>query len=434
VTVIDVAAGVARPDLTVVVKGDRIAAVGPHATTRIRAGAPTIDGTGKFLVPGFWDMHIHVTDNDTWPVLLRHGVTGVRHMFSLNHGIPDPKADPTKGPVRPRVVAASHMLDGKGSRIPFPFSGRILKADTADEARTQVRELKKLGNDFVKVYSMLTPEAYLAALREAKALDMAVAGHLPYLLSAAQASDAGQRTIEHLDGVDAVCSPGEARHLAKLADFAAGKTKDPHTAWRVTLEAQETFDPKVAAGAFAKFVKNDTWHVPTLVQLRGLSNLGDREILAAAAEKQLPPLVKFLWKREFEKDGVRLPNGLRWYTQQDLRDLKQLVDGEVKLVGRMHKAGVSILAGTDWPSPLVLPGVALHDELELFVRAGMTPAEALRTATLNPAKCLKRDKDLGAVESGRCADLVLLTADPLKDIRNTRTVDAVWVGGRRAER
>jgi imidazolonepropionase-like amidohydrolase len=100
----------------------------------------------------------------------------------------------------------------------------------------------------------------------------------------------------------------------------------------------------------------------------------------------------------------------------------------------MHKAGVSILAGTDWPSPLVFPGASLHDELELFVRAGMTPAEALRTVTINPAKCLKREKDLGSVEAGRYADLVLLAADPIRDIRNTRTVEAVWVGGRRADR
>jgi imidazolonepropionase-like amidohydrolase len=440
VTVIDVAAGVARPDLTVVVKGDRIAAVGPAATTRVPDGASKIDGSGKFLVPGFWDMHIHVTAEETWPVLVRYGVTGVRHMYSLYHGVPDPKADLTKGPVRPRVFAASYMLDGTLTRIPFPFKARILTADTAADAADRVRELKKLGNAFVKVYSMLPAEAYFAALKEAKEQNLRVAGHVPYVLSAGQASDAGQWTIEHLDGVDAACSPNEARYLAKLADFAAAKLTDENqnTAWRVSLEAQSTYDPQVAAAAFAKFVKNETWHVPTLVQLRGLSILDDPKIPTAEAEKQLPSLIQFLWKREIKDGAVRLTNGRREYKQQDLRDLKQLVEGEIKLVGHMHKAGVQILAGTDWPSPLVFPGESLHDEMELFVRAGMTPAEALRTTTINPAKCLKQEKDLGknlgAIEEEYYADLVLLKANPLKDIRNTRTVDAVWVGGRRAER
>jgi imidazolonepropionase-like amidohydrolase len=434
VTVIDVAAGVARPGLTVVVAGDRIAAVGPTATTLIPVGLPRADGTGKFLVPGFWDMHIHITDNETWPVLLRHGVTGVRHMFSLNIGVPDSKAERARGPVRPRIVAASHMLDGKESHIPFPFSVRVLKANKAAEAEERVRELKKHGDEFVKVYSMLPAEAYFAAVKEAKKQDLRVAGHVPYVLSVNQVSDAGQWTVEHLEGVDEACSPNEARYLAKLADFAAGKITDPHTGWKVALEAQESFDPQVAAATFARFVRNDTWHVPTLVQVRGLSILDDQEIPSKEAQKQLPLLVRFLWKREFLKDGVKLPNGRRFYSLQDLRDLKQFVEGEIKLVGLMHKAGVQILAGTDWPSPQVFPGESLHDELELFVRAGMTPAEALRTATINPAKCLNRETDLGSVETGHYADLVLLTADPLKDIRNTRTVDAVWVGGRRAER
>ena len=434
VTVIDVAAGVATPDLTVVVADGRIAAVGPTATTRLRAGVPTTDGAGKFLIPGLWDMHAHASDAKSWPVFLRHGVTGVRHMFSLTHGISELKADPARGAVRPRVVAASHMLDGERSRIPFPFSTRVFKADTAPAARARVRELKAAGNAFVKVQSRLPPEAYFAAVAEAKAVGLPVAGHLPYDVSAAQASDAGQHTLEHLEGVAAMCSPLEQRCLARLRGYASGEVTDPHTPWRVELEALEHFDPKIAAAGLQKFAANGTWNVPTLVQARGFARVADRDAVPAEAEKELPALVRFLWKREYEKNGVRLPNARRWYTWQDLHDLQRLSDGEVKLVGCLHRAGVPLLAGTDWPSPLVLAGEALHDELALFVQAGLTPAEALRTATVNPAKCLKMEQDIGAVEPGRCADLVLLGANPLADIRHTRAVEAVWVGGRRAER
>lgn len=225
VIVIDVSDGTARPAQTVVVKGDRIAAVGPSTTTRARDGALTVDGAGKFLIPGLWDMHAHVMEPGMKD-FLRHGVTGVRNMFNLIHEFPDPKTDPAK--VRPRLVVASHMLDGKGTRIPYPFKGRVLQADTAVEARKRVAELKTLRNAFVKVYSMLPAEAYFAAVAEAKEKGVTVAGHLPYEVSAAQASDAGQLTIEHLEGVAAMCSPLEKRCLARLRDVAAGKETDPH--------------------------------------------------------------------------------------------------------------------------------------------------------------------------------------------------------------
>lgn len=183
-----------------------------------------------------------------------------------------------------------------------------------------------------------------------------------------------------------------------------------------------------------KFVKNGTWHVPTLTQARGLARLGDPKAIDPATEKQLPDLVKALWTRKFEPNGVQLTTALRRYTWQDLKDRQKVLEKETELVGRMHAAGVGLLAGSDTPSPLVLAGESIHDELELFVKAGLSPADALRTATLNPAKCLKMEKDLGAIEAGRYADLVLLERNPLADIRHTRTIEAVWVGGRRVPR
>lgn len=360
-------------------------------------------------------------------------MTGVRHMFSFNHGVPDPKLATAPGPPRPRHVAATHVIDGTRTAIPFPFKTRVLQTDTASNARAQVHKLKEFGNAFVKVQSRLPPEAYFAAVAEAKELKLKLVGHLPHGVTAAQASAAGQYTIEHLGGVAAMCSPLEKRNTALLLKSVSAANPDPHLHWKLDLDAHETFDPKLAAPGFRTFVENGTWHTPTLVQTRGLTRLGDPKALDPEAEKRLSALAKFLWVRQFEPDGVRLPNGLRRYTWRELADLKRVLDREVKLVGLMHAVGVQLLAGTDTPSPLVVPGEALHDELELLVSAGLTPAEALRTATVNPAKCLNRESGLGTIEPGKAADLVLLSADPLQNIRRTRQIEAVWVGGRRVE-
>ncbi len=434
VTVVDVVAGRTKPNMTVAVRGERIVAVEPTGTVRVPDGAGVVDGTGQFLIPGLWDMHAHVAEEASAAEFLRYGVTGARHMFSLSAGVPDPKFASPPGAPRPRFVATSHMLDGTRTVIPFPLNFRVLRADTPEDARKQVRALKDLGVPFVKVYPMLPPEAYFAALAEAKAQGLPLVGHVPRGVTATRASAAGQYTIEHLDGVAAMCSPIEDRCAVRLRESVTAPNPDPHVHWKTELEALDAYDPAHAATGFRVFVENGTWHAPTLVQTRGLTRLDDPKALDPELEKKLPALAKFLWVRKFEPDGVRLVNGRRWYTHQDLAQLRRLLDGEIKLVGRMHAAGVQLLAGTDTPSPLVPPGASLHDELELFVRAGLTPAEALRTATVNPARCLKRTADLGTIEPGRYADLVLLTADPLADIRNTRAIGAVWVAGRKVPR
>ena len=431
VTVIDVVGGVARLGQTVVIDGDRIAAIGPAGTTLVPAGAAVIDGKGKFLIPGLWDMHAHIADPAMPAMFMRYGITGVRHMFSLMPGVTDlrPPAAKDGTPAGPRVVAAAQMLDGSGTAFTFPFGTNVIKADTPEAARAGVRKLSERGNDFVKVHSALPRGAYFAAVAEAKAVGLPVAGHVPYMVTAAEASDAGQLTIEHLDGVAASCSTLESRCLARLRDFAMAAQPDQHTPWRVECEALETFDSKKADALFVKFVANGTWHVPTLVQARGEAQLGDPNALDPAVEKQLPGAARAFWKRDFKDGGVTLVLARRRYTRQDLLDREALFEGELKLVGRMHAAGVRLLAGTDTPCPLVVPGLSLHEELEILVRAGLTPADALRAATVNPAQCLGLTDRCGSVEVGKRADLVLLARNPLADIRNTRSIDAVLVGG-----
>ena len=434
VSVIDVAAGKVVPGQTVTVHGDRVAAVGPADRAKVPAGAQVIDGTGRFLIPGLWDMHAHIADPAYPAWFLRYGVTGVRHMFALNPLYPHKKpADPAAGPVGPRVVSANQILDGPDTVFKWPLRANVVTAADARAGRAAVRELRDKGNDFVKVYSWLPREAYFAAVEEARELGMPVAGHVPHAVTVAEASAAGQVTVEHLDGVAIACSRLEDRHRADLRAVGGTKT-EASTGWRIYVEAHDHFDPDKAETLFQTFVKNGTWHVPTLVQVRQMARLGDADLIPADVEKDLPrPLASF-WKREVTADGARLPNmGIR-FDRKDLRGRAALARGDIEMVRRMRKAGVRLLAGTDTTAPYVVPGLALHQELGLLVEAGLTPAEALRAATLDPARCLKRDDRLGTVEAGKLADLVLLGKNPLDDIRNTRSVEVVVVGGRIAPR
>jgi imidazolonepropionase-like amidohydrolase len=434
VTVVDVATGRYRPDSAVIVRGDRIASVGPAATTPVPAGATVIDGRGKYLIPGLWDMHAHLADPSFYDLFIRHGVTGTRHMMTVNPAFsPREPANRAVGPVQPRVVKADHVLDGPDSLFPFPLSLSVYRAGNAAEARDAVGKIRGKGNDFLKVYSLLPRDAYFAAADEARRSGLPVYGHVPRSVTAAEASAAGQRTIEHLDGVAIACSSDEARLRADLsAGPGPGAKLGDVTGWRLYLLAHEAFDDAKAEALFRVFADNGTWHVPTLVQMRAMARLAAADLIDPALEEQLPPLLRRFWVREVVAGGVKLPNlGIRLNTA-DLADRRALFDGCLALVRGMHRAGVRLLAGTDTPAPFVVPGASLHDELALLVDAGLTPAEALRAATLNAAVCLGREKDLGAMEPGKLADLVLLTRDPLADIQNTRSVEAVIIGGRAA--
>jgi imidazolonepropionase-like amidohydrolase len=454
VTVIDVASGKAKSGLTVAVKGNQIVAVSPASEIAPAKDVKMIDGTGKYLIPGLWDMHVHLFDASYRDWFLRYGVTGVRHMYTAQPFTTYSKQDKPDGPIHPRYVLANMMLDGEESAFKNALATNLWTAKDAKTAEAAVREIKKAGNDFLKVHAMLPREAYFAAVKEAKMQGMVVAGHVPFSITAAEASDAGQYTIEHLNGVAVVCSSREKQHLAQLRDKGMrGIGLNATTGWRVDVEAHENFDQKKADELFAKFAKNGTWHVPTLVQTRQMARLGDTDALPADIEKQLPEALRVLWKREIteraalpfplsaalqvvgkreitpERVELRFPLSIK-FTRQDLKDRTALLEGDLKLVRAMHKAGVRLLAGTDTTAPLVVPGFALHEELALLVKAGLTPAVALQSATLGPAQCLKMDDRLGTIEAGKLADLVLLSKNPLDDISNTRSIEVVIAGGR----
>jgi imidazolonepropionase-like amidohydrolase len=231
-------------------------------------------------------------------------------------------------------------------------------------------------------------------------------------------------SMEHLYGILLACSSEEER-LAKEMGVARKDPKKPDRALlrRINEQVVDTYDPKKAASLFAKFKANNTWQCPTLTALRSMAYLDDPKHTNDERLKYMPQTIRASWQ---PKNDFRLQT----VTKEDFAQQKKLFDRNLELVGSMHRAGVGILAGTDVLNPYCFPGFSLHNELEWLVRAGLSPMEALQAATRNPARYLGRLKDLGTVDQGKIADLVLLDANPLEDIKNTQTIAAVMIDGK----
>ena len=405
VTVIDGRSPEPRTDRTVIVRGNRIAAEGPASSVTVPAGARVVDGRGKFLIPGLWDMHVHTVmpgGRDVLQLYIANGVTGVRDMAGEWPTLTAWRGEIARGSlIGPRIVASGPYLEG--GDVPIPH----LLVKTPADAAPAVDSLIKLGVDFIKVHGQLTPESYFAIARAARARRIPFAGHVSRTVGAAAASDSGQASIEHILAVPNPCTPAEVVALA------------PRFPVQAALGRCDTLDQ---APLYAKLRRNGTWVVPTLV---------------AQLEVALWP------KRELPGDSIAryLPDSLRTYVagifpmvdsvppDADVNGRK-MFDKRVAVTGALFRAGVGVMTGTDAPLRNSPPGFGLHEELIHFTRAGLTPHEALRSATMEPARFLGMLDSLGTVEQGKVADLVLLTANPLTDIRNSSRSEMVMANGR----
>src|SRR5579863_3746537 len=416
VTVIDVKGGQSLPHRCVLVRGTRIfAVVGPEDCVKARRiDGISIDGKGKFLIPGLWDMHVHVVFGDwfphakeiTLPLLIANGITGVRDMGGELDVLEEWRKEISAGTlIGPRIVMSGPMLDGPQPR--FPSSVAI---KTPEDGRRAVDELKKRGADFIKLQSLIPRDAVFAIADEAKKQGITFVGHVPDAVLASEASNAGQKSFEHLIGIFEGASPLEDEFIK------GAKTEGKFLS---------TYDPERAAKLFALLAKNQTWQCPTLVWERGGNLIEERDLKHDARAKYVPAYWKDVtWKRFTDQVEHE-------FNTDDLATRKRFVEKELEVVNAMHRAGIPFLAGTDTASGVyIFPGFSLHEELVRFVAAGFTPLEALQTATLNPAKFLGLEDRMGTIEKGKLADLVLLDANPLDDIRNTQKIAAVVVNGR----
>ena len=412
-TVIDTVTGQTQPDRTIIINGNRITTVSPSTQLKPPAGQ-VIDATGKYLIPGLWDMHTHVYFDSTaadgtdlvLPLFLANGITGIRDMGSALDPVLQARDEiATHRLLGPRMIVSGPMLDGPKSH----YKAAIAIA-TPEDGRKAVDMLKGRGVDFIKVQSGIPREAYFAIADESKKVGIPFEGHVPDSIRASEAIASGQRTFEHLIGIFEASSPDETKYLTSK------KTVGMFLA---------TYDPAREAKIINLLAKNQVWQCPTLFWERG-------QWLVDAIDYTKDPDLAYVPHTWVDKHWPAAQKGIMKSLDTDpLAIRKKFVTHELDIVRKLHAAGVPFLAGTDTPAGVdVLPGISLHLELQRFVAAGFTPLQALQTATLNPAKFYNKLNDYGTVQSGRIADLVLLEANPLDNIANTRKIAAVITDGR----
>lgn len=426
VTVIDATGAPAQPERCVLIRDGRIAAIGLSGKLPIPHGATVVDGSGKFLIPGLWDMHVHLNFEDYLPLFLANGVTGVRVMWG------DPEHQQWRQKIEsgqllgPRMKIASAIVDG-----PVPYWHSSVSVATEAQARQAVDDAKQEGADFVKIYQFLPRDLFFDLADEAKKQGIPFAGHLPLAVTAEEASAAGQRSFEHLVGIlPAVSTRSADLFAAQQSDLADGFAQHRHKFWGAHSGALrdamlETYSPEKAAALAAVLRRNGTWQCPTLILLHMFAYGDDPAFLKDDRLRYMPPRMKEDWDPS-RVDGRRTP--------EDFAYMKREFDRDLAVVGALQRGGEGILAGTDAQNPYSFYGFSLHDELGFLVQAGLTPMQALQAATSNPARFFGQEKEIGTVETGKIADLVLLDANPLESIANTTKIAAVVYAGKLYDR
>jgi imidazolonepropionase-like amidohydrolase len=421
VNVVDTREGEVYRNMAVVVRAGHIEGVAKVGVIGQERHSIVINAQGKYLIPGLWDMHVHSAfvpgtwdERIIYPLYIANGVTGVRDMGGDLELLKQRRDRIERGalPGPHMILAGTFLVDAKGDR-------QTITVATPEDARKAVDTVKEQGVDFVKILSALSRDSYFAIAQEAANDTIPFVGHVPDSVSVAEASAAGQKSIEHLTGVLLACSSQESE--LRQQRLKARADRDYGAFARIGTQVMGTYDSDKAHGLFLELAKNHTWQVPTLVSTEASANIDSPNLGSDPRLKYVPTSVKEQWapdKLMKETPSERLPG------------LKNEAARNLELVNAMHHAGVQFLAGTDGPDPYVFPGFSLHDELEWLVKSGFTPLQALQAATLSPAGFLIKSEQYGVVEPGHVADLVLLEANPLEDIRNTRRISAVVVGGK----
>jgi imidazolonepropionase-like amidohydrolase len=430
VTVIDVPGGKLLKHQEVIVSGSRILHVQPASKKRLHAGALLINAKGKYMVPGFWDMHAHVLvdSNYKWqfPLLLANGIIGIREMaggdMRVAHGLK--KAMQTGSLPYFHFTASGHIIDGK--KVFWP--GQLSAPNPATALRL-VDSLIGEKVDFIKVYSYLEPAVFEAIAQRCKEKGLQFAGHVPDKVWVTKAAEAGMATMEHLYGflIEACAYPDSVMKFRRQNsnNFEAGMAAKLRTEKARAGESfmVNHFSESRMRGIAKALKQNHTYIVPTLVTNRGLYFSNDTAFTNDKRMGYLADETRTYWKETVKKD-------LQNYSPEDWQNFRRRYDVEKNIVKILADETVMMMAGTDFDNPFCFPGFSLHDELALFVQSGMRPIDALRTATINPVAYLKMTDSLGTIQKGKRADFVLLNGNPLTNIANTKNIFAVMSNGK----
>jgi imidazolonepropionase-like amidohydrolase len=387
-TLIDVTGKPATPNAAVIIQGDRITAAGPRATVKIPANARLIDVAGKFLLPGLWDMHSHFYQAEFGPAYLAAGITTARDVGNdIEFGTSLRDAAKDKRGLGPRMLLAGY-IDGKSESHGFD-----VEVETPAEARAAVQRYQAAGYEQIKIRDHVKLETLKVICADAHRLGMTVTGHVPEGMNALQAVEAGMDQINHMNYALTGFFPNRDRNNPSVT---------------INLNA-----PNVV-NALRFFKEHGTVIDPT----------------DAVLELMLRPMNVPI--ESFEPGATKVPPDLsvqinkKGEAAEQAEGLRMVVDVLLKATVALQRAGVPIVAGTD----VGVPGHTLHRELELYVKAGMTPLEAIQAATITPARVMKLEQEVGTLDVGKRADLIVLDANPLENISNIRKVKFVMAQGR----
>lgn len=424
---------------TLIIKDGKIHKIAPSQTLRLAKSNQIIDGSGKYVIPGLWDAHVHFAYiEDLAPrmfdLFLAYGITSVRDTGGKlefvkkwkDKALADPKKAPRVKIAGPLLDGMPNVYDGSDDRHP-PLSVGLNSVETL---AAQIHELEKEGVDLLKAYEMLSPEQFAMVTKLGKEKGLKVTGHVPLSMDVISASNAGLNSMEHLRNLELSCASNSDELLAERKQLLADGANDAggtlrsriHSAQRE--KAIKNYDEKRADEVLQVLAKNQTWQIPTLALN---SSFVRKPFEGPAFQKSfayLPDTLEEQWKKGIEAFAKVEVSPFR----------KQYNTWTFNMVAKVHEAKIDMMAGTDCPIFFLTPGLSLHEELAVLVEAGLSPLEALKTATLNPARYFNLEKELGSIKENMWADLLILDANPLEDIKNTQQIHAVFREGEHYDR
>lgn len=429
VTLIDPIDG-AITEQTVVVEDGKITFVGPTSSLLLDEKNTIVDGTGKYLMPGLWDAHVHFAYLEElapsmFDLFLAYGITSVRDTGGKIDFVKKWKAAAEANPTAaPRVMIAGPLLDGTptvydGSNASFPPLG--LGSRTPEDVVAKVVELDQQGVDLLKAYEMLSPEQFRNMLAEAKERDLLVTGHVPLSMDVISAAEAGLNSMEHMRNLEMSMAGDWEELRAERRQLLAAGREEIGGVLRARIHATQraravkAITPEQEQKVLQALAENEVWQIPTLT-------------LAHASLYR--PFERDDWKQSMKYLPAPMEQewltGITSFMATDISD-NQSTYGNwfFKEIPKLHEAGIPIMAGTDCPIFFLTPGFSLHEELSKLEEAGIPTAEVLKTATINPAIYFGMEDELGRIKEGYWADLLLLDANPLQEIRNTQQIQAV---------
>ena len=422
-----------KKNMTIVISGNKILKVGKTKNLSLSKKNKIYDGKDQFIIPGLWDSHIHFAfeeelANSMFNLFIGHGITSLRDTGGELNFVKKWKKKSKQNPnYFPRVKIAGPLIDGKfnvynGNSVYFPSLS--VKTASVEETEEMVLDLIKNDVDFLKAYEMLTPEQFETVIKIAKKNNLRVSGHIPLSMDVITASNMGLNSIEHFRNIEMSSTNktqellNKRRNILKNKDQILGSTLRTNIHNSQRISSIKNIDSTELSKVLNTLYENDTWQIPTISMYEGIAYESYNNEKWRKSFDYLPYKIKNKWNEQISKRKNQVND-----------DSKVFSNWQKSMTRIMNKIGIKFMAGTDTPIFFQTPGYSLHTELEVLVESGLTPIEAIESATYNPAIYFNMQNELGLISEGYIADLLILSKNPLEKISNTRKIEVVIKNG-----